>query len=132
VGIILVAIPLTVFMSQNQQTIIQEASEPTVATSLPVESSTATEERRSISGTLVSKTEDSFTLKDTQGNQTTVTFFPTYTKIYQFPSAAEYTPDLIPPGIFMTGTVLVIPQDKSKSGQEELMGEIFQLPANTK
>lgn len=130
--IIVTAIPLTVLTAQNQQTLTQNASEPTpIITSIVTTPPTANEQRRAISGTLVSKTDASFTLKDTQKNQTTINFLPGYTKIYQFPSAAEYTPDLIPDGIFMTGTVLVIPKEKSKSGNEELIGEIFHLPANT-
>ncbi len=122
------AIPLTVFVSQNQQTIRQEASEPTVTISPPAASPTIAEERRNISGALVSKTENSFTLEDTEGKQIVITFLSGYTKIYQFPSSAEYTPPLIPTGIFMTGTVLVLPKEKSQSGNEELIGEIFQLP----
>lgn len=130
-AIIIAAIPLTVLLAQNQQTVTQNASEPTPVTSPPLVSS-PNEQRRTVSGTLVSKTETSFTLKDADGDQTTITFFPDYTKIYQFPSAAQYTLDLIPDGIFMTGTVLVVPKEKSQSGEEELVGEIFQLPAKTR
>lgn len=83
-----------------------------------------------MSGTISSRTADSLVIKDSSDKLITIKFIPTYTKIYQPPSAAEYTPDLLPIGIYISGTVLVMQADKTTSGKEELIGEILHLPVN--
>lgn len=130
--IILAAIPLTIITAQNQQILTQQASGPTPSIAPPTPSPTVTEKRRTINGKLVEKKENSFTLEDNNGTKTTVNFIPNYTKIYQPPSAAEYSPTDIPLGIFMTGTALILPKERSRSGNEELIGEIFRLPVNAR
>lgn len=130
-GVILAIIPLTIVTVQNQQILSQQASGPTPTVTTPTPSPTITEQRRTVSGKLVEKAEDSFTLEDNSVT-TTVNFIPNYTKIYQPPSAVEYSPTDIPLGIFMSGTVLVMPKERSQSGNEELIGEIFRLPVNAR
>jgi hypothetical protein len=125
-----VAIPLTVLTSQNQQTLRQEAAAPKskIPSPTPIQSQNPEEKRLTVSGTVVEKNETSFTLKDSNGNLTIISFIPSYTKIYQLPDSTEYTSMDLPLEIYMSGTVLILPKEKSKSGNDEFIGEIFHLP----
>jgi len=125
-----VAIPLTIITSQNQQILTQQASEPKdrILSPTPTQSQNAEEKRLTVSGTVIEKNETSFTLKDSNGNITIISFIPDYTKIYQLPSSTEYTSMDLPIDIYISGTVLMLPKEKSKSGNDEFIGEIFHLP----
>ena len=130
--IILVAIPLTIITSQNQQILTQEAAAPKAKISPPTPSPTPEEKRLTVIGTVVEKNETSFTLKDSIGALTKISFIPSYTKIYQLPGNTEYSSKDLPLGIYMSGTVLTLPKEKSTSGNNEFIGEIFHLPVKSR
>ena len=124
------AIPLTIITSQNQQILTQEAAAPKskIPSPTPTQSQNPDEKRLTVSGTVIEKSETSFTLKDSNGNITIISFIPAYTKIYQLPGSTEYSSMDLPLDIYMSGTVLMLPKEKSKSGNDEFIGEIFHLP----